>query len=76
MTLYRKNKRNSGAARAKEIGNRSNLFFNNIDLFIMLLAILSLLIFPLMFYCSPTDLEFMDLFDQMEMLLWNSKLLS
>ncbi|MBW8309445.1 MAG: hypothetical protein K0M45_07420 [Candidatus Paracaedibacteraceae bacterium] len=74
MRLEDKNKWNFRTAKAKEIENKSNIFFNNIDLFLMLLAILSLLIFPLMLSQFPQDLEFMDLFDQMEMLLWNSKI--
>ncbi|AIK95551.1 hypothetical protein [Candidatus Odyssella acanthamoebae] len=73
MTLYHKHKKASEASKAKAIGNKSDLFFNNIDLFIMLLAILALLILPLMFYYLPEDLELMELADQMEMLLWYSK---
>jgi hypothetical protein len=73
MSLYHKHKRLDGISKARTLRNKSDFFFNNMDLFIMLLAILALLILPLMFYYLPTELEFMELADQMEILFWSSK---
>ncbi len=70
MTLYDLNKRNYRPLRAKTLANKSNPLFNNMDLFTMLLAILSLLILPFLLYYSSQDSELMDLLNQMEVFAW------